>query len=105
MTIYNWSWLSVEESQHFKPEADIVGSFLVAPALLLPPLVALLVLFQHRSDLSSVLKPTQYWRKNALKQNKKDKYRGEERTFRYNMRGEQLERERINDSVVDAIFA
>ena len=67
-----------------------------------PPLVALLVLFQHRSNLSSVLKPTQYWRKNALKQNKKDKYRGEERTFRYNMRGEQLERERINDSVFSA---
>ena len=100
MTIYNWSWLSVEESQHFKPEADIVGSFLVAPALLLPPLVALLVLFQHRSNLSSVLKPTQYWRKNALKQNKKDKYRGEERSFRYNLRGDDLQREKNTGSVV-----
>ena len=100
MSIWDWQWLSVKTPAAFKPWADIVGALLVSPALLLPPLAALIVLFQHRDDLPSVLKPTHLWRKNALKQNKKDKYRGEERAFRYNMRGEHLEREK--NSVISA---
>ena len=102
MTIYNWRWQSVKFPEVFEPWADVLGGLLVAPSLLLPPIVALFVFYQRRSNLFSVLKPTHSWRKNALKQNKKDKYRGEERTFRYNMRGETLERERINESVFSA---
>ena len=100
ITIWDWEWRSDKNPDAFEPWADIVGSLLVSPALLLPPLAALLVLFQHRSNLPSVLKPTHLWRKNALKQNKKDKYRGEERSFRYNLRGDQLKREKITSSVV-----
>ena len=100
MSIFDWKWISVANSDAFEPWADIVGTLLVSPALLLPILAALLVLFQHRSNLPSVLKPTRLWRKNALKQNKKDKYRGEERSFRYNLKGDQLKREKYSDSVV-----
>ena len=100
ITIYDWTWRSHADPAAFEPWADIVGSLLVSPALLLPPLGALLVLFQYRADLPSVLKPTQLWRKNALKQNKKDKYRGEERSFRYNLRGDDLQREKNTSSVV-----
>ena len=100
MTIYNWRWQSVKYPEVFEPWADVLGGLLVAPSLLLPPIVALIVLYQRRSNRSSVLKPTHSWRKNALKQNKKDKYRGEERSFRYNLKGDQLKREKYSDSVV-----
>ena len=97
-TIYAWKWLSVQNA--FEPWADIVGILLVSPAFLLPLLAALLVLFQFRSDLPSAIKPTHQWRKNALKQNKKDKYRGEERRFWYTLREGNLKREKNTNSVV-----
>ena len=97
-TIYAWKWLSVQNA--FEPWADTVGILLVSPAFLLPLLAALLVLFQFRSDLPSAIKPTQQWRKNALKQNKKDKYRGEERRFRYTLREGNLRREKNTNLVV-----
>lgn len=100
MTIYNWRWQSVKYPEVFEPWADVLGGLLVAPSLLLPPIVALIVLYRRRSNPYSVLKPTHSWRKNALKQNKKDKYRGEERAFRYNLRGDHLEREKRTGSVV-----
>ena len=100
ITIYDWKWRSDANPAAFEPWADIIGTLLVSPALLLPPLAALLVLFQHRYNLTSVFKPTHLWRKNALKQNKKDKYRGEERSFRYNLRSDQLQREKKTNSVI-----
>lgn len=100
ITIYDWKWRSHADPAAFEPWADIVGTLLVSPSLLLPPLAALLVLYQHRDNLTSVLKPTHLWRKNALKQNKKDKYRGEERSFRYNLRSDQLQREKKTNSVI-----
>ena len=103
MTIWDWKWRSDAKPAAFEPWADIVGSLLVSPALLLPPLAALLVLFQHRANLPSVLKPTHLWRKNALKQNKKDKYLGEKRIFRYKLNGTDLEREVITDPVITAL--
>ena len=74
MHIYNWEWISATAPKVFKPWADILGSLLVSPAYLLPPLVGLVVLVQHRSNLPSVIEPTLSWRKNALKQNKVDKW-------------------------------
>ena len=100
MTIWDWQWRSDNDPTAYEPWADVVGSLLVSPALLLPPLAALFVLYQHRDNLTSVLKPTHLWRKNALKQNKKDKYRGEERSFRYNLRSDQLQREKKTNSVI-----
>ena len=97
MTLSNWEWLSVKSN--FESWADIIGSLLVAPAVLLPILTALLVLYQHRSNIPAALKPTHLWRKNALKQNKKDKYLGEKKIFRYKLNGTDLERERITDPV------
>ena len=87
----------------FESWADVLGSLLVAPAVLLPILTALLVLYQHRSNIPEALKPTHLWRKNALKQNKKDKYLGEKRIFRYKLNGTDLERERITDPVISAL--
>ena len=74
MHIYNWEWISATAPKVFKPWADILGSLLVSPAYLLPPLVGLVVLVQHRSNLPLVIEPTLSWRKNALKQNKVDKH-------------------------------
>ena len=101
MTLSNWEWLSVKSN--FESWADIIGSLLVAPAVLLPILTALLVLYQHRSNIPAALKPTHLWRKNALKQNKKDKYLGEKRIFRYKLNGTDLEREVITDPVITAL--
>ena len=101
MTLSNWEWLSVKSN--FESWADIIGSLLVAPAVLLPILTALLVLYQHRSNIPEALKPTHLWRKNALKQNKKDKYLGEKRIFRYKLNGTDLEREVITDPVITAL--
>ena len=107
IAIKDWKWISDDKPDAFESWADIVGSLLVSPALLLPILAALLVLFQHRSNLPSVIKPTNLWRKNALKQNKKDKYRGEERSFRYTLNGDQLKREKYptTNSVVTSYIS
>ena len=88
---------------NFESWADVIGSLLVAPAVLLPILTALLVLYQHRSNIPAALKPTHLWRKNALKQNKKDKYLGEKKIFRYKLNGTDLEREVITDPVISAL--
>ena len=101
ITLSKWKWLSVKSN--FESWADVIGSLLVAPAVLLPILTALLVLYQHRSNIPEALKPTHLWRKNALKQNKKDKYLGEKRIFRYKLNGTDLERERITDPVISAL--
>ena len=101
ITLSKWKWLSVKSN--FESWADVIGSLLVAPAVLLPILTALLVLYQHRSNIPAALKPTHLWRKNALKQNKKDKYLGEKKIFRYKLNGTDLERERITDPVISAL--
>ena len=96
MHIYNWEWISATAPNVFKPWSDIIGSLLVSPAYLLPPLVGLVVLVQHRSNLPSVIEPTLSWRKNALRQNKVDKHLDEERAFRYNLREGHLKRLRCS---------
>jgi len=86
MTLLKFKWLTTKSgAAHFEAWADYIGTALSSPIYLIVPVVAGLVLIQRRQDPASVLRHTSQWRKHALKQNKIDKHRGEERMSHYKM--------------------
>ena len=71
------------EEEDFPVWSDYIGLVMESIPFLAVPVFAIMVVV--KMGWRDSLRSTNKWRKNALKQNKMDKYRGQERLFRYKL--------------------
>ena len=74
---------------------DILGWAVASITYLVVPIFAILVVLNM--GLTDSVRSTNKWRKNALRQNKMDKYRGKERMFHYTMQEGRMERSKVQE--------
>ena len=84
-----------EEGNPFPEWADIIGWVVESIPFLVVPVFAIVVVV--KLGWADSVRSTMKWRKNALRQNKMDKYRGQERIFKYKLDKDRIVRTKIGD--------
>ena len=92
---YSFETLHKKDPNSFPWWTDVIGWVLASISYLVVPIFAIMVVV--KMGWTDSIRSTNSWRKNALRQNKMDKYRGMERMFKYSMHMDRVERSKVQE--------